>query len=248
MARMVEAGDVDILRLRVATYNIHGCIGLDGRYDPGRICRVIRGLDAEVVALQEVDGRRGLHEGLPLIDYVERATGLMAIRGETQWNERGGFGNALLTRFPILSAQRIDLSLPGREPRIALDVKLSLPGGPVRVLATHLGRRGAERRKQTTRLIEALGVDPPPLPTLLLGDLNEWLPWSTPLRSLRRRFSMVCHPRSFPSVWPLFALDRIYAHPAPTEWKVSASTANSARLASDHLPVVVELNWSPLAM
>jgi hypothetical protein len=100
--------------MRIATYNIHACIGADGRFDPDRTVRVMRQLNAEVLALQEVEHQRV--EAIDLLDYLATVTRMTAIAGPTLLRETRDYGNALLTRFPVLTLNRVDLSLPQREP------------------------------------------------------------------------------------------------------------------------------------
>jgi endonuclease/exonuclease/phosphatase family metal-dependent hydrolase len=135
----------DVTPLRLATYNIHRAVGRDGRFDPARIQRVIAEIDADVVALQEVESHHG---GFDMLAYFATQTGLTAVPGPTLVHATGEYGNALLPRASLLDVQRLDLSVPNREPRGALDVLLDCGGAPLRVVATHLGPRPAEHRYQ----------------------------------------------------------------------------------------------------
>ncbi len=216
------------------TYNIHACVGGDGRFDPERTVKVLKEIDADIVALQEVE-----HHpvgGSDLLDYMASAVGLSAIPGPTLLRETRGYGNALLTRLPVLAVNRIDLSLPRREPRGALDVTLDWGGQVMRVVATHLGLRPGERRAQIRRLLALFESDHAG-PGVLLGDLNEWLLWGRPLRWLNRHFASSAHPRTYPARFPLFALDRIWARPRGLLRSVETHTSPLARMASDHLPL-----------
>src|SRR5215217_3098725 len=108
--------------LTVATYNIHACIGTDGRFEPARIVRVLQELDVDVAALQEVEHHDV--EGYDLLDYLAAKTGLTPIAGPNLIRKSRHYGNAILTRLPIVASNPVDLSLPGYEPRGALDVTL----------------------------------------------------------------------------------------------------------------------------
>jgi len=229
--------------LRVATYNIHACIGLDGRFEPERTAQVLRELDAEVLALQEVEHHAV--EGLDLLEYLAAATGHTAIAGPTLLRETRHYGNALLTRLPVLTLNRIDLSLPQREPRSAIDAMLDWNGRRIQVVATHLGLRPGERRQQVRRLL-VLYESAPAAVSILLGDLNEWLLWGRPLRWLRRHFTSTPQPRTYPARFPLFALDRIWVHPRMALMDIAVNDSPAARMASDHLPLVATLTSKPL--
>jgi endonuclease/exonuclease/phosphatase family metal-dependent hydrolase len=231
--------------LRVVSWNIHGCIGTDRRYDPERVAHVLRLLDADIVGLQEVDTRRPNHRGRDQLDFLAEHAGYRAIAGPNIVEHRGHYGNAVLTRLPVKREARVDLAVPNREPRGALDIELTGPQGPLRVVVTHLGLKMRERHEQVDRLIDAIGPRPVEFePTLLLGDFNEWpLGGGTRLRGLLHRFEGHYVARTFPSPLPVLPLDRIYAHPEPAWADCHASrTALTAR-ASDHLPLVVDLTW-----
>jgi len=224
--------------MKLATYNIHACIGADGRFDPDRTVRVMLQLNADVLALQEVEHHQV--DGIDLLDYLATVTSMTAIAGPTLLRETRDYGNALLTRLPVLTLNRIDLSLPQREPRGALDAMLNWHGQHVQVVATHLGLRPGERRQQVRRLL-ALYESTPAALSVLLGDLNEWLLWGRPLRWLRRYFATAPHPSTYPARFPLFALDRIWVHPRSALTAIAVHNSPVARVASDHLPLVAEL-------
>jgi endonuclease/exonuclease/phosphatase family metal-dependent hydrolase len=227
--------------LRLATYNVHSGVGRDGRRDPARVAEVIRELDADIVALQEVESHHG---DLEVLELLGERTGMRALAGPTMLRPVGDYGNALLTRLPVLELHRLDLSVPGREPRGALDAMLESrghrQGHPLRVIATHLGLRPAERRQQIQALLSAL--DPGiPGPTVLMGDLNEWFMWGRPLRRLHAHFGATPAPRTFPAHRPLFALDRIWVKPLHCLQRIAVHDSPLAREASDHLPLVAQL-------
>lgn len=225
--------------LRLVTYNIHSCVGGDGLCDRGRIVRVLRELDADVLALQEVESLES-HD-VELLRHLAAQTGLQAVAGPTLLRENRHYGNALLTRLPILSTNRVDLTWRGREPRGALDMILDWDGRPLRLVATHLGLKPGERREQVRRLLSIFDADRSDH-AVLLGDLNEWALWGRPLRWLRRHFAPTPHPRTYPARFPLLALDRIWARPRAALANVRTHDSPLARIASDHLPLKAELN------
>ena len=228
-------------RLTVASYNIHRCIGTDGRRDVERVARVIESLDADIIALQEVEWRRASADGSIQIDVLAHLVGLTAVSGPTIERADGHFGNALLTRLPIRAARKIDLTFRRREPRGAIDVDFDVGGTHVRVIATHLGLLPRERRHQVQRILETT-ADQREGVIVLLGDINEWLVAGRPLRWLHRRFGQCRAQRTFPASFPIFALDRIWVHPKNALICFDAKISADARVASDHLPVRAELS------
>jgi endonuclease/exonuclease/phosphatase family metal-dependent hydrolase len=229
----------------VASYNVHRCVGTDGREDPSRIAAVVREIGADVVGLQEIESRDERTAPTQL-DALSRETGFCAVAGAARHHAAGGFGNALLTRLPIAAVRRVDLSVPKREPRGLLDVELDWEGERVRVLTTHLGLSGAERRVQILSVLGELHLERERL-TVLCGDFNEWLPGGRPLRALERRFARRRSPRTFPSWRPLFALDRIWVEPLDALATLRRHATRLARTASDHLPIVATIRRGPSA-
>ncbi|HXC39977.1 MAG TPA: endonuclease/exonuclease/phosphatase family protein [Burkholderiales bacterium] len=229
--------------VRIASYNIHLGIGRDGAFEPARIAAVIAETGADVVALQEISLGA---PGFDMLHYLCEATGMAGVAGPTLVTARGEYGNAVLSRHPVTAAVRLDMSVPGREPRGALDVRADCNGRPLRIIATHFGLRPAERRAQALMMLahvqKSAGEDAAPL--VLTGDVNEWFLWGRPLRWLHRHFGHSPMPPSFPSGHPLLALDRIWAKPAQALHAVRAHKSALARMASDHLPVTafVSLN------
>jgi len=226
---------------RVATYNVHKCVGTDRRFDPARVAAVIRELGADVIGLQEVDNRSdGTHESAQM-DFLAKETEYKAIPGPTIKLSDGHYGNALLTRWPVLEKQEIDLCFSCREPRGAIEAILSVNERPVRVFVTHLGLSVGERRYQIGRLMNCLG-ESPGLLTVLLGDINEWLPVSWGLRQIHRRLGKSRALSSFPSWRPFLALDRIWVRPNEALKRTWVHRTKLSRVASDHLPVAAEIS------
>jgi endonuclease/exonuclease/phosphatase family metal-dependent hydrolase len=221
--------------LVVVTYNVHRCLGRDGRHDPDRIAGVLHEIAADLVGLQEVSARPPAGGGIDQLDHLARAMGLYAVAGPTLRLHRGQCGNGLLSRWPIRDVRRLDLTVPGREPRGAIDADLDLEGRPLRCLVTHLGLRGGERRQQLRRLLPAL-AQAVEVPTVLLGDLNEWFEPARRLRRLLGDFASVA-VRTFPAGRPVLALDRIIVRPPSALGLVAAHATPLARVASDHLPL-----------
>jgi endonuclease/exonuclease/phosphatase family metal-dependent hydrolase len=226
--------------LVLATYNIHGAVGGDGRYDLARVAGVIGEMGSDVVALQEVDSRRlGRGPGAQLADLAA-ATGLEPIAGPTLAEDSGDYGNALLTALPVERVDRFDLSVSGREPRGGIDAELAWCGELLRVVAVHLGLDRRERRLQARRLAERLDRGPDG-PLALLGDFNAWSLGATALRRISRRLGPAPARRTFPARWPLLPLDRIWFRPRRAVAGVEAHLTAASRLASDHLPLMARV-------
>ncbi|WP_293780566.1 endonuclease/exonuclease/phosphatase family protein [uncultured Oxalicibacterium sp.] len=230
--------DLDPWPLTVATYNIHSAVGTDGRFDPHRIAAVLREINADVIALQEVplgDSRRE-----SVLAVLQEATGYHAVEGPTQARDDRRYGNAVLSRYPITCSRTIDLSFGRREPRGALDADLDCHGHPLRVIAVHLGLRPAERRDQIRRLLQEFDTER--MPVILMGDVNEWFVWGRPLRWLVSRFEAVPAYNTFPSRFPIFALDRIWISPRKRLARIEVHVTPLSKAASDHLPLVAHID------
>lgn len=227
------------MRLTVVSYNIHRGVGLDGRLDLDRIAGVIAEISPDVVGLQEVVRGRGPGPA-DQIAYLARRLGMQPIMGVTRAHGDGAYGNAVLTRLPVVGAARFDLSRERREPRGCLRVDLDTAGAVLHVFNCHLGLGARERRGQIELLVRIVrasaGLDGP---RMLMGDFNEWYPGPV-TRALEREFPSPAHARrrTHPAVFPLFHLDRIYWDAQLAVEAVHAHRSRLARVASDHLPVV----------
>lgn len=226
------------MHLRVATYNIHRCVGTDGRTSTARIASVVKRINADVTALQEVSF--DCAGPVDLLGDLARPIGAEAIPGPTLVERSGRYGNAVLTRLAPAAIDRLDISVPGREPRGAVALTLAEGGLTVRLVATHLGLRPLERRRQMRRLMPLLDA-PSADVTILLGDFNEWFNWARPLRWLTRRLGGLPAPATFPSRRPLLALDRIWVHPPQRVTRIRPFVSPTAAVASDHLPLIADL-------
>jgi endonuclease/exonuclease/phosphatase family metal-dependent hydrolase len=224
------------MHLTFATYNIHGCIGRDGRYAPERIRDVIRELDADVIAIQEIDAPE--RHGLELAYWLGEESHLRVIAGPTLLERKGHHGNAVLTRCRHGDIRLLDLSRPHREPRGAIDLDLHCDGATIQVIATHLGLQTRERRIQVLRLLE--GVRPN---CVLMGDFNEWWLWGLPLRRIKAVFGQSRAVPTFPSVKPVFALDRIWIRPPAAFVSIGAHRTRLSAISSDHLPLKAVVEW-----
>jgi endonuclease/exonuclease/phosphatase family metal-dependent hydrolase len=222
--------------MRVATWNIHRGRGPFGWFRPSRIVAVIAEIAPRLIALQEA--QHYLRPAADMLDYdaLARAARLRPIRVAERPAEHGWRSNQLLVRDDVTVIAARGLRLGGLEPRGAIVATLDLGGGAVRVIACHLSIGAARRRAQAALLLAAMAEEA--LPTLLLGDLNEWRADRSALAALRPAFGEPCTAPSFPSFRPALALDHILASPPGLVRGVAAHDTPLARRASDHLPLV----------
>jgi endonuclease/exonuclease/phosphatase family metal-dependent hydrolase len=225
------------VRVTVTTWNVHGCVGADGRFDPERTLAVLRALDADVIALQEL--RWKPEEALHLLEHFAHSLGYAPLAGPTLMRPDGHYGNAMLTRLPVEATRQEDLSVPGCEPRGALQAVLGAGAGSLTFIATHLGLAPGERRAQMRGVLEL--VNGSRKPVVLMGDLNEWFLWGRPLRWLRAHFGRTAAPATFPARWPVLALDRIWVEPRQRLERIAVFRETPAREASDHLPLTASI-------
>jgi len=222
--------------ITVASYNIHRGVGIDRRPDLERIAEVIRELDADVIGLQEIDVQYFRKSKVDQVDYLSKATGFNVLLGPTRKREDGHYGNAVLTNHRIIQKRQINFSVPGREPRGAIDVDLEIKEKRVRLIVAHLGLGIFERRFQVKRLRESFSSQCGHF-EIMVGDINEWFPKGSPLRQLHDYFGRSPGRRTFPSCFPVLALDRIWVRPADALVEMDVHVSPLSRFASDHLPL-----------
>lgn len=225
----------------IASYNIHKCVGTDGRFDPQRIQSVIAELDADLIALQEADQRIGERRGLLDLSWLEREADLAPVHVPENKISHGWHGNVILARKGVIHEVHRQ-KLPGLEPRGAMVVDLELKDVPLRIIAAHFGLLRHSRSLQAAALLlRAAETD---RPTIVLGDLNEWrVNKRSSLLALMPHFGpLEAVVPSFPSRMPLFALDRILARPAKLVASLRAHRSPLSSVASDHLPLVAQLD------
>jgi endonuclease/exonuclease/phosphatase family metal-dependent hydrolase len=221
--------------LRLASYNIRKSVGLDWRRDPYRIIEVVNGLDADVVALQEVDKRLGARQASLSRRAVEDETDFQIADLAGSEVSLGWHGNAVLVRkgLTIHNVDRIEL--PGLEPRGAVRVEVGDGDARLSVLGVHLGLMRRFRRAQLARIVADLakrGITD----AALLGDFNEWSA-TEGLEPLAPDFTTMSPGKSFHSAWPMAGLDRIALSRRLTLLDAGVSETAQAKVASDHLPI-----------
>ncbi len=239
--------------LRVMTYNVHSCVGIDGKLSPHRIARVIARYRPDVVALQEVDVGRARTDQADQAELIAEYLNMDYHFHPTIRVAEESYGDCLLSRLPmcLLKTGRLP-TLPDRdslEPRGALWVAVKFGGGAIQVLNTHLGLNGKERLLQIQSLLGAnwLGRHDGSSPVILCGDFNA-SPQSAVWRLCMERFEDVqtkapdCSPRrTWFGHYPVARIDHIFVNARVEAVRVDVGDDYLARVASDHRPLFAEL-------
>ena len=236
-------------RIRVATYNIHKCKGLDGRTSPERIADVIADLDADVVALQEVlDVQEGRPEFNQARQIFSKLGGYEWCFGENRRLHGGAYGNMTLSRFPVQLCENYDVTWRNRERRGCLRTDVELGKNTVlHVFNVHLGTSYVERRHQARTLLsdEVLNHKECCGPRIVVGDFNEWTR-GLASRLMKDAFEVLepkqflRHGRTYPGIIPLLHLDHFYYDEQLSLRHFHLHRSRKALIASDHLPLVAE--------
>lgn len=224
--------------LRLASYNIQKCVGLDFRRQPQRIMQVLDGIQADIVVLQEADKRLPPRPAaLPHFMLDEAGWQIVDLGGA---GSLGWHGNAVIWRGDQISVRTTGHhDLPGFEPRGAVRVEFDTQIGPLRVMGVHLGLLPASRRQQITHIRRCDdGLDE--MPTVWAGDFNEWSRQPV-LDKLVPEMRFLPPVASFPAAQPLGALDRIALGQGITALDYGAHQDRPAHIASDHLPIWADL-------
>ena len=230
--------------LRVATYNIHRCRGLDGRTNPSRIADVIRSIEPDVIALQEVIGAGPHSPGHA--EELGAQLGMGWVMAPTRHLRGALFGNVVLSRLPIGHHSQYDLSWKTCEPRCAQRVDISVGDDVLHLYNVHLGTALLERRHQAGRLSAILHDRRVGVPKIVLGDFNEWMRGlaTAMLTERLRSIDLRAHlrrRRTYPGVFPVLHLDHIYYEGKVEVTKLELPRTRASLMASDHLPLVAEL-------
>jgi len=242
--------------ITLASYNMRKAIGVDRRRDPHRVLHVLHEIDADVVALQEADkrfGGRGSAVPHELIDShshykpvhlgVRHKRALEKMRKHTDrllkldTRNIGWHGNAILVKRHIGVLDCATLDLPTLEPRGAVLAELLINDRPLRVVGMHLDLSGLWRKRQVRAILDAVQSRPQKMPTVLMGDTNEWRTVAGCLRDLEPEFHIAPTGPSFHARHPVAALDRIIVHKDLSIEAAGVHMSHNARRASDHLPI-----------
>jgi endonuclease/exonuclease/phosphatase family metal-dependent hydrolase len=239
--------------VRIVTYNIHKGRGMDGHVSLPRIVDVLSALDADIIALQEVFAAGGSHQGqvgkAGQVETIAEKLDMRQAFGFTRHHHGRPYGNAILSRWPILESQDMDLSWAHREKRGCIRADLKTPHGTLHVYNIHMGTRYFERRHQVRSLFASKELHEHLAgPRVLVGDFNEWIKGLT-TRMLSEKFESlnlklhIGKRRSYPGLVPFLHLDQIYFERPLYVESAELVRTRLATMASDHLPLLATFGW-----
>jgi endonuclease/exonuclease/phosphatase family metal-dependent hydrolase len=228
--------------IRVASYNMRKAIGTDRRRNPERTIEVLNELDADVIALQEADRRFGARVSAIPLHLLDEHSDYKAVPLEARAGSIGWHGNALLVRKSVEIIDRQLVHLPSLEPRGAVMAELRVGGEALRVVGMHLDLSGLWRRRQAKTILDQIQKREAEMPSVLMGDLNEWSVRGGCLRDFAQHCRFADCGRSFHVRQPVARLDRIMVTDGLAIEECGVHQSAAARKASDHYPV-----WARLA-
>ncbi len=236
------------MQIRVVTYNIHKCRGLDRRVRPARIVEVLREIDADIIALQEVLSLRGASREKDQARFISEELEMVCALGGTRVHKGAMYGNVVLSRLPLLETRNYDITVRGREERGCMRADVSANGGDlIHVFNVHLGTALMERRHQGRKLVNETILNNEELSgaRIMLGDFNEWTRGLTTrlLASHLTSADIRLHLRrakTYPGVFPFLHLDHIYFDDSLELERITLNKSRAALVASDHLPLVAD--------
>ena len=232
------------LDIRIVTYNIHRCCGMDRRIMPRRIAEVLSDLQPDVIALQEVLGLGPKGRGQD--ELLGALMGMGWVMASARLRHGYPFGNMILSRFPIVDDAQHDLTWRTRRGRCCQRADLRLGNQTLHVYNVHMGTGLRERKYQAERLAKILDQHQGTGPKIILGDFNEWGRGVTTDILTPRFQSLDLRPfvkrrRTYPGFLPLLHLDHIFYEGRIDVNHVHLPKSRAALIASDHLPLVADL-------
>jgi endonuclease/exonuclease/phosphatase family metal-dependent hydrolase len=228
--------------LRVASYNIRKSVGLDWKRQPDRILKVIAEVDADIVALQEVDRRFGRRTSSLSVEHIQEVTDYVPVRFGARPTSLGWHGNTILVRKVGKVITHRQIHLPALEPRGAVLADIAIKGMVVRVIGMHLGLVGLWRKRQALSVLAQLEALEERLPTVFMGDLNQWTTEGGALAHFAEKHNIVAPGPSFHASRPVLPLDRIITDMDFVVDSAGVHISPQAQMASDHLPVWAKLS------
>ncbi len=237
--------------MRLLSYNIHkGIGGADRRYNLRRVIDLLEWYNPDLMCLQEVDCgvRRSHYDDQPAIlcEYFKAAGCVYQLNVHLK---TGGYGNLVLSRWPLKSQHRISLRYRERKPRGAILCVVQTPEGPLHLVCLHLGLAERERWWQIRRLLRhrffRASSD---LPTIIVGDFNDWRNQLAKAHLGEQHFVQITAPpsrfRSFPAVLPVGSLDKAFMRGPIQVVHARVCRSKLARQASDHLPLIIDFHFA----
>lgn len=222
--------------IKVASYNIRKGVGTDRIRNPDRILHVLHEMDADVIALQEADRRFGARAAILSPHHLDHSPWKAVPFGARQASS-GWHGNVLLVRKDATIEGCESIHLPTLEPRGAVTADLRVNGTMLRIVGMHLDLSGLMRRRQAEAILAHLDASTDRLPTVMMGDLNEWTRHSGCLKNFAEHFTIAATGPSFHARRPVGRLDRIMASHELRIADCGVHHSPASRTASDHLPI-----------
>ncbi|MDT4896222.1 MAG: hypothetical protein QOH25_1299 [Acidobacteriota bacterium] len=240
--------------MRIVTYNVHKCRGMDRREHPARIVEVLRETRADIIALQEVLSIEGSARERHQARFIAEELGMNYYVGENRRLHGGAYGNVILSRLPVSAAHNYDITWSGRERRGCLRADFTVDAGErkalLHVFNIHLGTAFIERRHQARKLVsdEILNDRKLEGARIALGDFNEWTRGlasrllGTHLQSADVRYHLK-RARTYPGVLPFLHLDHVYYDDTLELKRLTLHRSRTALVASDHLPLIADFQF-----
>lgn len=244
---------------RILTYNVHRCVGVDRRLDVERVAAVIAECEPDIVCLQELDVGRARTGGVDQAHAIAEILNMSFHFHAAMRVEEEQYGDAILTTLrerPVRTGALPTVAgVPRLEPRGALWVEVEVDGRPLQVINTHLGLVPREQRLQAAALCGAdwLGAAACQGPTILVGDFNctsltrPYRSLAGRLRDAQRQAGLGRTVKTFPSAFPTLRIDHCFVSPDIRVTGIRAPFHPLARMASDHLPLVIDFELEAAA-